>query len=98
MTKDRFIENWIGGTIFPENMNRDLDLLIQQAIADHDAAQWKSYPENKPELGNYLITTNNGTVEKARYNTFYWVMLGGKSIIPIAFRELPAPFQEGGEG
>jgi hypothetical protein len=68
----------------------NLTALIQSAITDHDAAQWKAFPENKPEAtGGYICTHQSGMVNEQYWNGEYFTP--GSYV--IAFRELPKPYQ-----
>lgn len=73
-----------------------LDELISEVIADHEAKQWKPYPEHEPEFGEeYLFLTDNNYILSSKW--YGSIALPGATI--IAFRELPTPYQpkEGGE-
>ena len=66
-----------------------------EAIAEHEASKWKKYPENKPEIGQKcLITFWDGEVA---VGTIWGKNAPWDEDNVIAFRELPEPYQEGGE-
>ena len=75
-----------------------IEFVIAQAIAEHEQSKWKKYPENKPEhKGEYLVevkTIRGNQFELLEYNQGW---LGRPPEMIIAFRELPKPYQEGGE-
>ena len=117
MNKQEFIEKWckqpvcnMGSGVyleFPEEIEIELNDIIQQAISDHEAKQWKEYPKDAPDHeGNlnkeYLLKFSDGCYEIDTWDGQSWnVFSDAKNATwnPIAFRELPAPYQpkEGGE-
>ena len=95
MTKEEFIDKW--EDLIPEfyhvELAEDLDSVIQQAIAEHEKSKWKKYPDNLPEIGpTYLIQRKGNNIQITSSAYTYWSRLD-----VIAFRELPAPYQQGGE-
>lgn len=98
MTKELFIKR-ISETfgIFPDEKQaliNDINSIIAQAIAEHEAAKWKKYPGNYPDINRiYLTELKNGSY---RLNMWFTEWIGCKTV--IAFRELPEPYKEGGEG
>lgn len=85
----------------PMEWQNDLMSMIaserEKAIAEHEAAKWLPYPKNKPEEpGKYLIQIG---INRIMIDTWYYH--GGNpdwiTFPVIAFRELPAPYKEGGE-
>lgn len=101
MKKEEFIEIWVSERMYNretiDELIKDIDSVIAQAIAEHEASQWKKYPENKPEhKGEYLVevkTIRGNQFELLEYNQGW---LGRPPEMIIAFRELPKPYQEGG--
>ena len=100
MTKEEFIESWVGGTMFPENLNSDLDLLMQQAIAEHEQKAWKWFNIDmvQPVYGEIIIIQFppeqrllpficECDEDIEWFDGSYW-----------AYFTLPAPYQEGGDG
>jgi len=78
-----------------------LNMVEIAAISGHDQAQWKEYPENKPEnKGPYIVMLKlKGTVkgkylvERDWWDGENWTTY--KNLYPcIAFRPLPAPYQK----
>lgn len=69
-----------------------MDEYAQQSITEHDALQWRKFPENKPEITmRYLIWHDKNGCE-----TDYWignVWLNSYDEQVIAFRELPEPYE-----
>lgn len=98
MTKrEQFIQDWIGGTIFPEHLYAALDAVIAEAIAEHEQKAWKKYPENEPKLGGRYLWIDRYSEMIVRE----WFGSGSLSKewaddYAIAFRELPNPPQGGG--
>ena len=65
--------------------------LISKAIADHEASQWKKYPENKPtDYEYYWVHHADGTEDKCI--CYHWDLFVESRKI-IAFRELPVPYK-----
>jgi hypothetical protein len=78
-----------------KTIDSKIDSVIQQAIAEHEQSKWKRYPENKPEIGKeYLAQYADGDISKVSFP----VKNAWRFLPVIAFRELPQPYQEGGEG
>ena len=72
-----------------EMLNEFKKVCKDEAIAEHEASQWKKYPENKPERRKaYLVQYKGGGYEYRRY------LIDGLWPDVIAFRELPKPYQE----
>ena len=107
MSKQEEFKQWLlgysGVKSLPENFDYELAQFVNEAIAEHEAKQWKPYPEERPEIGKIcLIQTNiNKSILIAEYKGGLWVSNGiGYRYEVIAFRELPEPYQpkqEGGE-
>jgi hypothetical protein len=77
-------------------MCKDLKNTIAESIAEHEAAQWRKFPENKPELaGRYQITNDIEDVEIDIWAGGSWQDWGD---LVIAFCELPPAYQERSEG
>ena len=92
----------IGSEFFTDSAvldKRCLELIQKfkgDAIADHEAKQWKPYPEHEPEFGEeYLFLTDNNYIFSSKW--YGSIALPWATI--IAFRELPTPYQpkEGGK-
>ena len=99
MTKKEFVKKWGNHSIYHAIMP-DVNSVIQQAIAEHEAAQWKKYPEEKPDNQHYLCCADDGRQFVLYHDPkhgFRLMRSGGKYLNIIAFRELPKPYQEGGE-
>lgn len=74
--------------------------VIPEAIAEHEASEWKKYPEEKPDNQHYLCCADDGRQFVLYHDPkhgFGLMRSGGKYLNIIAFRELPAPYQKGGE-
>lgn len=67
----------------------------QQAIADHEASQWKKYPENKPDKEGWYLLDDGTDVGMLYFDDRGFTFMGKSVRNPIAFRELPKPYQEG---
>ncbi len=90
----------IGGfKIDPANIAREIiDKLIQQAIAEHEQSKWKKYPENKPpKTWMWVKSTSQRYEHEGILIEGRWYDRRGQPTDVIAFRELPKPYQEGGE-
>jgi len=114
MTKEelrQWIIEFVKAPAYPEvieGIDSRIKSVISQAIAENEASEWKKYPEVKPEWnGRYEVTTENGDVGIALWKNNKWwmddyldskVLFGLRDDFIIAFRELPKPHQEGGEG
>ena len=66
----------------------------QQAIADHEASQWKKYPENKPDKEGWYLLDDGTDVGMLYFDDRGFTFMGKSVRNPIAFRELPEPYQE----
>lgn len=101
----QWIKTFGGGIVPIQHINDRIDTFLSEAIAEYEASKWKNYPENKPEKGKwYLIQDANGgesnitcifDTDKFTGNDWYWHDLRMANV--IAFRELPSPYQEGGD-
>ena len=101
MTKQEFITRFIdpayeqGSYATHLEVLNALDMMIHRAIAEHEASQWKKYPENQPcDKSLYYVHT----VDDREFDA-----LGCQfdKLEVIAFRALPSSYQpteEGGEG
>jgi hypothetical protein len=76
-----------------------LEHTAQQAISSHEAGKWKKYPENVPEIieTEYIVTACQDVVFIAYFDDGWLVNGIDISEKVIAFRELAAPYQEGGD-
>lgn len=94
MKPDEFID-WLG--IKPDLKGIamvTLEGVIAKAIAEHEAGQWRKYPENKPGKGFWFVQFKKGGF--GIWSSGNWQEW--KKYIE-AFRELPKHYQsqEGGE-
>lgn len=72
------------------NFDLKFDKLIQTAIAEHEAAQWKAFPDNKPtEKKMYFVQTNDDQIWCWKWMNI--ISSGWDNV--IAFRELPKSYQ-----
>lgn len=98
MTKEEFWIKWRNPQYADHDlMKSDLYNLIEserlQSIAEHEQNAWNR--GNVPEkAGDYLVQFPNGDIDLDHFNGLLWDMIGGYA---IAFCELPAPYQEGGD-
>lgn len=103
MTKEEFINKW--EDLIPEfyhvELAEDFDSVIAQSIAEHEAKQWKEYPKEKPEdEKDYLVQYEDSDCNEVGYfdsGKEWYTPSDGFYGEVIAFRELPAAYQEGGE-
>ena len=95
MNKQEFHDMYCISEEMAERLYRMVEYERQQAIAEHEASEWKKYPEEKPEhKGEYLVevkTIRGNQFELLEYNQGW---LGRPTEMIIAFRELPKPYQE----
>ena len=78
-----------------EMLNEFEKVCKDEAIAEHEQSKWKKYPENKPtDYEYYWVHHADGTEDKCI--CYHWDLFVESRKI-IAFRELPKPYQEGGE-
>ena len=71
-----------------EMLNEFEKVCKDEAIAEHEASQWKKYPENLPDWGKKYWAHNTFGHESSCYGREF------DAICVIAFRELPKPYQE----
>lgn len=73
-----------------------LKVIDSEAIAEHEQSKWKKYPENKPDKsGWYWVHHKDGYESRVHSEENWELFVESKKV--IAFRELPKPYQEGGE-
>lgn len=89
-------------TFDPNSWIVDIEDVKAQAIAEHEADKWKKYPEKKPIDGKtVLVQISDGHIFTGFKTVSGWCHTDPRQFPlfhVIAFRELPAPYQEGGEG
>lgn len=87
-------------------LQRQLDavqLVANNCLVKHGtppAEQWKKYPEEKPKQIGYYVLHIDRPNDMCKFAIYFWMgdrwdYYGGSII--IAFRELPAPYQERSE-
>ena len=77
-----------------EAIDNRIESVISAAIAEHEQSKWKKYPEEKPEVEKiyWVHNGNDGSEYPLLYNDHLFVLHN-----IVSFRELPKPYQEGGE-
>ena len=76
-----------------EMLNEFEKVCKDEAIAEHEASQWKKYPENKPDKsGWYWVHHKDGYESRVHSEENWELFVESKKV--IAFRELPKPYQE----
>lgn len=85
-----------------EMANYQIQLLFEKVIAEHEASQWKPYPENKPRgYGYYLVQTSVGVLNVSFQKVDEWMEEGywrnHADMHIIAFRSLPEPYRKEGK-
>ena len=72
--------------LFYANLNE----VIRGAIADHEAGQWKKYPENEPEFGEVYLFQDN---HEHMFSTTWYGSIAIPGAEVIAFCKKPKPYQ-----
>ena len=104
MTKEEYKLEYCISEQMAERLYQMVEYEKKQAIAEHEAQQWKKYQNEKPEKDGFYLVTRIRTIGNQCFRLVSleawvceeWITLNKYSEV-IAFRKLPEVYREGSE-